>query len=58
MVKDNQNDPSFLMEAQIIFENEKEVPCYSEDEIRKAIEVFNLLIKVRDRCRAEGVINW
>jgi hypothetical protein len=34
------------------------LPQYARDEVQQAIEVVRLLIKVRDRCRKHGLINW
>jgi hypothetical protein len=34
------------------------LPQYSVDEVERSIEVIELLIKVRDRCRKQGLINW
>jgi hypothetical protein len=31
---------------------------YTANEAQRAIEVIQLLIKVRDRCRAQGLIDW
>lgn len=31
---------------------------YTVDEVERATDVFRLLIKVRDRCRAQGLIDW
>ena len=34
------------------------VPQYTRNEIEQAIEAIQLLIRVRDRCRAQGLIDW
>lgn len=34
------------------------LPQYTIDEVERSIEVIELLIKVRDRCRNQGLINW
>ncbi|MBK8202395.1 MAG: hypothetical protein IPK68_08830 [Bdellovibrionales bacterium] len=34
------------------------LPQYTVDEVERSIEVIKLLIKVRDRCRKQGLINW
>ncbi len=37
------------------------LPQYTIDEVERSIEVIEvieLLIKVRDRCRKQGLINW
>jgi hypothetical protein len=34
------------------------LPQFSEDEVDRARDVFRLLIKVRNRCREQGLIDW
>jgi hypothetical protein len=34
------------------------LPQYTVDEVESSIEAIKLLIKVRDRCRKQGLINW
>lgn len=34
------------------------LPKYTVDEVERGIEVIKILIKVRDRCRREGLISW
>lgn len=34
------------------------LPQYTIDEVERSIEVIQMLIKVRDRCRKQGLINW
>lgn len=44
-----------MVEAQ---ESHPRLPQYTANEVQRAIEVFQLLAKVRDRCRQKGVIDW
>ena len=34
------------------------LPQYTAREVQQSIEAIQLLIKVRDRCRAQGLIDW
>lgn len=34
------------------------LPQYTLKEVQSAIEAIQLLIKIRDRCRSQGLINW
>ncbi len=34
------------------------LPQYTMDEVERSIRAIQLLIKVRDRCRKQGLINW
>jgi len=34
------------------------LPQYTMDEVQRGVEVIQLLIKVRDRCREQGLIEW
>jgi hypothetical protein len=34
------------------------LPQYTVDEVERSIEAIQLLIKVRDRCRKQGLIQW
>lgn len=36
----------------------QKLPQYTTVEVRKAVEAIRLLIKVRDRCRQQGLIKW
>ena len=34
------------------------LPQYTVDEVERAVDVIQLLIRVRDRCRKQGLIDW
>ena len=61
---DDINDPIDVNETQEAVtaidkgEPHPRLPQYTIDEVERSIEVIELLIKVRDRCRKQGLINW
>jgi hypothetical protein len=34
------------------------LPQYTVEEVERGVEVIELLRKVRDRCRSQGLIGW
>lgn len=45
-------------EIEVRGDSKNVLPRYSPQEVAQAIDAFQLLIKVRDRCRAQGLIDW
>ena len=58
----NENEPSVGLEneqvASLPVGNHLPLTQYSPNEAEGAIDAFQLFIKVRDRCRAQGLIDW
>ncbi|MBX3020554.1 MAG: hypothetical protein KF799_02655 [Bdellovibrionales bacterium] len=58
MNQDNeQGDVSVISENENPKEQQSD-PAYTDDEKERAIEVIKILLRVRDRARKEGLINW
>lgn len=58
MNKDVRSEIDHLDKADDPEEIQSSVEEYTQEEIDNAIEVIKILIKVRDRARKEGKINW
>ena len=53
----DQDETAVAPENEVVDDQQSEV-TYTEDEKERAIDVIKMLIKVRDRARKEGLINW
>lgn len=54
----SQDDKQPLVELGMSENIQNPAEPYTKEEIDDAIEVIKMLIKVRDRVRKEGKINW